>query len=202
MPRRAKPPTALFFTNDDAANRYLASSPLALLVGMVLDQQVMLEKAFSGPYVLAERLGAPLDAGKIAAMPRDELVALFAAKPALHRFPGSMAGRVQDVCRFLVEHYGGDAEALWSTAATGDELLRRLKALPGFGEQKARIFLALLAKRLDVTPKGWQQAAGPYGELGTFHSVADIDSPEALLMVREHKRAMKAAAKSGAGAGR
>lgn len=200
VPTRPKPPKALYFTGDEAANRYLAESPLALLIGMTLDQQVLLEKAFSGPYELRERLGSELDAGAIAAMDPEELVAVFSAKPALHRFPGSMAGRVQALCAALVEDYGGDAAKVWTTAKTGDELLARLQALPGFGEQKARIFLALLAKRLGVRPPGWEAAAGPYGEAGTHRSVADIDSPAALVAVREHKRAMKAAAKAGAGA--
>ncbi len=198
VPRSPKKPTALYFTADDGANRYLAKNPLALLIGMTLDQQVLLEKAFSGPYVLRERLGVELDAGMIAAMPPDELVAVFSAKPALHRFPGSMAGRVQAVCQHLVDNYRGDAAALWTTAGSGDELFERLRALPGFGEQKARIFLALLAKRLGVRPAGWERAAGPYGTPGTHHSVADIDGPAALLAVREHKRAAKAAAKAGA----
>ncbi len=197
MPRSAKRPDALYFTPDDAANRYLAEDPLALLIGMTLDQQVPLEKAFSGPFVLRQRLGTELDAGRIAAMDPDELAAVFSAKPAIHRFPRSMAGRVQAVCQALVDNYHGSAAELWETAKSGDELLGRLEALPGFGEQKARIFLALLGKRLGVRPPGWQQAAGPYGQAGTRYSVADIDSAEALLSVREHKRAMKAAAKAG-----
>jgi uncharacterized HhH-GPD family protein len=197
-----KKPTALYFTADEAANRYLAENPLALLIGMTLDQQVLLEKAFSGPYVLRTRLGVELDAGRIAAMPPEDLVKIFSEKPALHRFPGSMAGRVQSVCRHLVDDYGGDAAAIWTTAGSGDELFERLKELPGFGEQKARIFLALLAKRLGVRPTGWEKVAGPYGEAGTYHSVADIDSPAALVAVRENKRAAKAAAKAGAAAKR
>ena len=131
-------------------------------------------------------------------MPSDKLTALFVERPALHRFPGSMAARVQDLCRLLVEEYGGDAAAVWTTAATGEELFKRVKALPGFGEHKARIFVALLAKQLGVRPKGWEAVAGPFGKAGSLASVADIDSPSALLAVREHKRAVKAAAAPGA----
>jgi uncharacterized HhH-GPD family protein len=162
---------------------------------MVLDQQVPLEKAFSGPWVLRQRLGKDLDAAEIAAMNPDELTALFVERPALHRFPGSMAARVQELCRLLVQEYGGNAAAVWTGAATGAELFKRVKALPGFGEQKARIFVALLAKQLGVRPKGWESAAGAFGEAGSLASVADIDSPAALIAVREHKRAMKAASK-------
>ncbi|MGA3352813.1 MAG: HhH-GPD-type base excision DNA repair protein [Acidimicrobiales bacterium] len=193
MPRAPKISKSLPFTGDPEANRYLVDDPLALLIGMVLDQQVPLEKAFAGPWVLRRRLGRELDAAEIADMDPDELAALFVERPALHRFPGSMAGRVQELCRLLVEQYGGDAAALWTTAATGDELFKRVKALPGFGEHKARIFVALLAKQLGVRPKGWERAAGAFGEPGSLASVADIDSPDALIAVREHKRAAKAA---------
>ena len=148
MPRAVKTPESLPFTGDPRADKYLVDDPLALLIGMVLDQQVPLEKAFAGPWVLRQRLGTKLDAAKIAAMPSDELTALFVERPALHRFPGSMAARVQDLCRLLVDDYGGNAAAIWTTAATGDELFKRVKALPGFGEHKARIFVALLGKRL------------------------------------------------------
>ncbi|MGD0985154.1 MAG: HhH-GPD-type base excision DNA repair protein [Acidimicrobiales bacterium] len=194
MPQDANTPKSLPFTRDSRADRYLVEDPLALLIGMVLDQQVPLEKAFAGPWVLRQRLGAKLDAAKIAAMAPGELTALFVDKPALHRFPASMAARVQDLCRLLVDEYGGDAAAVWRTAATGDELLKRVKALPGFGEQKARIFVALLGKQLGVRPSGWEKAAGPFGRAGSLASVADIDSPGALVAVREHKRAMKASA--------
>jgi uncharacterized HhH-GPD family protein len=191
MPRAAKSAKSLPFTADQAANEYLVEDPLALLIGMVLDQQVPLEKAFAGPWVLRQRLGAELEAARIAAMAPDELAALFLERPALHRFPGSMAARVQDLCRMLVDEYGGDAAAVWTTAASGDELFKRVRALPGFGEHKARIFVALLAKQLGVRPKGWEKAAGPFGLPGSLASVADIDSPAALLAVREHKRALK-----------
>jgi uncharacterized HhH-GPD family protein len=193
MPRASKTAKSLPFTGDPQANKYLVEDPLALLIGMVLDQQVPLEKAFAGPWVLRERLGAELDAETIAAMAPDKLAALFVERPALHRFPGSMASRVQELARVLVDQYGGDAAAVWSTAKTGEELLQRVKALPGFGEQKARIFVALLGKQLGVRPKGWEDAAGKFGEPGSLISVADIDSPDALQAVREHKRAMKAA---------
>jgi len=195
MPRAPKTAKSLPFTGDPDADRYLVDDPLALLIGMVLDQQVPLEKAFSGPWVLRQRLGKDLDAAEIAAMNPDELTALFVERPALHRFPGSMAARVQELCRLLVQEYGGNAAAVWTGAATGAELFKRVKALPGFGEQKARIFVALLAKQLGVRPKGWESAAGAFGEAGSLASVADIDSPAALIAVREHKRAMKAAAK-------
>jgi uncharacterized HhH-GPD family protein len=168
---------------------------LALLIGMLLDQQVPMEKAFRGPYDLKERMEGRLGAGEIASMDEEALAAVFRGPPALHRYPGSMAGRTQDMCRMLVERYDGDAERVWSTAATGQELFANLKALPGFGEQKARIFTALLAKRLGVTPPGWDDVAGPYARIGHF-SVADIDGPEALAAVRAHKQSMKAAAKA------
>ncbi|HUZ20934.1 MAG TPA: HhH-GPD-type base excision DNA repair protein [Acidimicrobiales bacterium] len=189
----------LYLTGDADADRLLEDDPFALLVGMVLDQQVPMERAFSAPKELRDRLGGKLDVGQIAAMAPDELAAAFSAKPALHRFPAAMAERVQAVARILVERYGGDAAAVWASAADGAELLANLRSLPGFGEQKAKIFLALLAKRLGVRPRGWQRAAGPYGEKGSFVSVADIDSVEALNRVREHKRQMKAAAKAAAG---
>ena len=193
MPRAQKSAKSLPFTGDPEANKYLVDDPLALLIGMVLDQQVPLEKAFAGPWVLSQRLGHGLDATELAEMNPDELAALFVERPALHRFPGSMAARVQELCRVLVRDYGGDAAAVWTTATTGEELLKRVKALPGFGEHKARIFVALLAKQLGVRPKGWERAAGSFGEPGALASVADIDSPAALIAVREHKRAVKAA---------
>ncbi len=196
MPRDVTTLKNLPFTGDPKADRYLAEDPLALLIGMVLDQQVPLEKAFAGPWVLRQRLGTKLDAARIAVMDPDELTALFVEKPALHRFPAAMAARVQDLCRLLVAEYGGKAASVWTTAATGDELFRRVKALPGFGEHKARIFVALLGKQLGVRPRGWEKAAGPFGRAGSLASVADIDSPGALLAVRAHKRAMRAASKT------
>ena len=184
-------------TGDPQADRLLEDDALALLIGMLLDQQVPMEKAFRGPYDLKERMGGRLDAAEIASTDADTLAALFKGPPALHRYPGSMAGRTQDMCRALVERYDGDAASVWTSAATGSELFANLKALPGFGEQKARIFTALLAKRLGVTPPGWEAVAGPYAQVGHF-SVADVDGPEALARVREYKKAMKAAAKAGA----
>lgn len=182
-------------TGDPHADRLLEEDPLALLIGMLLDQQVPMEKAFRGPYDLKERMGGRLDAGEIASMDGEELAALFKGPPALHRYPASMAGRTQEMCRALVERFEGDAAPVWTSAATGTELFANLKALPGFGEQKARIFTALLAKRLGVTPRGWEDVAGDYARVGHY-SVADVDGPEALAAVRQHKKAMKAAAKA------
>jgi uncharacterized HhH-GPD family protein len=182
-------------TGDAEADRLLEDDPLALLIGMLLDQQVPMEKAFRGPYDLKERMGGRLDAAVIADMDAGQLVSLFKGPPALHRYPASMAGRTQELCRVLVERYDGRAEKVWAGADSGAALFANLKALPGFGEQKARIFTALLAKRMGVTPLGWEKVAGPYGHAGHF-SVADIDGPDALALVREHKKAMKAAAKA------
>jgi len=192
--------TALHLTGDPDADAVLSSDPLALLVGMVLDQQVTMEKAFSSPAELARRLGTPgkLDAAAIAAIDPEELVALFKERPALHRFPGSMAGRVQAVCRAVAEEYGGRADAIWKGVRSGAELQARLRDLPGFGEQKAKIFAALLGKQLGVRPAGWRAASAPYGEEGSHLSVADITSPETLQQVREAKKAMKARARAGA----
>lgn len=189
---------ALPLTGDPAADRLLASDALALLVGMVLDQQIPMERAFIAPYLLQERLGGPLDAGVVAAMEPTKLAEVFSAKPALHRFPASMAGRVQEVCRIVVDRYGGDAARIWTDAGDGKALLKAVKALPGFGDQKAKIFIALLGKQLGLRTPGWAAAAAPFGEKGAFLSVADVDSPEALAKVRQHKQEMKAAAKAGA----
>ena len=187
----------LHLAQHDEADALLSSDPLALLIGMVLDQQIPLERAFRSPYDLQERLGRPLDAADIAAMDPDELARLFAVPPALHRFPSSNAKRVQELCRIVVDDYQGRPEQVWSTAADGAELLRRVRALPGFGEQKARIFVALLGKQLGVRPPGWREAAGAYGAEGSFRSVADIDGPDSLARVRRYKQEMKAAAKAG-----
>ncbi|MEU2572393.1 HhH-GPD-type base excision DNA repair protein [Streptomyces anulatus] len=187
----------LRIAQNPAADELLGRSPLAALVGMLLDQQVPMEWAFTGPYTLAERMGSDdLDAGRIAAYDPDAFTELFTTKPALHRYPGSMAQRVQQLCQFLVAEYDGDASAVWRSAATGDALLERLNALPGFGAQKARIFLALLGKRFGVRPTGWREAAGPYGEAGSHRSVADITGPESLAEVRAYKQEAKAAAKA------
>ena len=185
------------FSGDEAADRLLEEDPLALLIGMVLDQQIPLEHAFHSPYDLRERMGS-LDVQKIADADPDELASLFAERPALHRFPASMSKRVQEMCRHVVDEHDGEPAAVWTKAADGADLLRRVKALPGFGDQKAKIFVALLGKRLAVAPQGWEKAAGEYGEAGSFKSVADIDSPQALTRVRAYKKEMKAAAKANA----
>ncbi len=189
------PAKSLWFTGDPPADKLLATDPLALLIGMLLDQQFPMERAFHSPYDLKERLGGRLDAAEIAAMDAEALTAVFRGPPALHRYPGSMAARTQELCRFIVERHGGKADRIWKTAETGRELFADLRSLPGFGEQKARIFTALLAKRMGVAPPGWEEAAGPYAE-AAYQSIADIDGPEALAAVREHKKAVKAAAKA------
>jgi uncharacterized HhH-GPD family protein len=181
---------SLPFTPDEAANRLLATDPLAVLLGMLLDQQVPMEWAFQAPNLLRERLGGTLDAGAIAAMPVEDLEAIFRDKPALHRYPGSMAKRTHAVAQFLVEHYGGSASALWAGATTGEELLARVRALPGFGEAKARIFVGLLGKRLGVRPPGWETVAADWP------SIADVDSYDRVLEIRQQKRVMKAAKKA------
>lgn len=188
-------PLKLPLSGDEAADRLLEKDALALLIGMVLDQQIPLEKAFKGPLELKERMGGTLDVEAIASADPDQLATIFATPPALHRFPGSMAKRVQELCHVLVDDYGGKAERVWKDAADGADLLRRVKALPGFGDQKARIFVALLGKRLGVAPPGWEEAAGGYGQPGSFKSVADIDGPDALARVRAYKKEMKAAKK-------
>lgn len=186
----------LHLTGDDPADELLSNDPFALLMGMLLDQQFPMERAFHSPYDLQQRLGGgPLDVATIAEYDPEGLVRLFVGPPALHRYPGSMAARTQTLARTLVGEYGGSASTLWETAATGQELFRRLKALPGFGDMKARIFVALLAKRLGVQPPGWQEAAGAYADDG-FYSVADIVSPETLAQVRAYKQAKKAAARA------
>ena len=187
---------ALHITGDTEADALLSNDPLALLIGMLLDQQVTMEKAFGSPAELARRLGGRLDAASIAAMDSDALDAVFRERPALHRYPGSMAGRVHELCRAVAEDYGNEADAIWTGVQSGDELLGRLRALPGFGEQKAKIFAALLGKQLGVHPEGWREATKPYGEPGSFLSVADITEPAALEKVRANKRAIKAQAKA------
>ncbi|GAA2790565.1 HhH-GPD-type base excision DNA repair protein [Streptomyces showdoensis] len=195
-PRSPESPE-IHLAQQPEADELLGRSPLAALVGMLLDQQVPMEWAFSGPYTIATRMGHDdLDAHEIAARDPEAFAALLSEKPAVHRYPGSMAKRIQQLCRFLVDEYGGDAEAVWRDAATGPELLDRLQALPGFGEQKARIFLALLGKQYGVRPEGWREAAGPYGEANCYRSAADITGPESLAKVRAHKQEMKAAAKA------
>ncbi|MFR9754900.1 HhH-GPD-type base excision DNA repair protein [Streptomyces sp. TR06-5] len=181
---------------DPEADALLSRSPLAALVGLLLDQQVPMEWAFKGPWTIAQRLGADdLDAHEIAARDPDAFAALLSEKPAVHRYPGSMAKRVQQLCQYLVEHYDGDARAVWADADSGAELLKRLKALPGYGDQKARICVALLGKRYGVTPDGWREAAGAYGDRGSYRSVADVTGPDSLSRVRAFKQEAKAAAK-------
>ena len=188
---------ALHITGDTAADELLTDNPLALLVGMLLDQQVPMETAFAGPLKIEQRTGAA-DAAAIAGMDPDAFLEAFKQTPAVHRFPGSMAARVQTLCQTLVDEWGGNAAALWTDGdPDGAEVLKRLKKLPGFGEQKAKIFLALLGKQYGFTGAGWREAAGDYGTDGSYRSVADIVSPESLTLVRENKRAMKAAAKAG-----
>ncbi|MEU6462302.1 HhH-GPD-type base excision DNA repair protein [Streptomyces sp. NPDC046976] len=187
----------LHLAQDPAADALLGRSPLAALTGMLLDQQVPMEWAFKGPRTIADRLGAEdLDAHEIAARDPEAFAALLSEKPAVHRYPGAMAKRVQQLCQYLVEHYDGDAEAVWRGVGSGAELLRRLEDLPGFGRQKAQIFLALLGKQLGVAPAGWREAAGAYGEPESYRSVADITGPDSLTRVRAHKQEMKAAAKA------
>ena len=188
--------TRMYLTGDDKADALLSSDGNALLIGMVLDQQVPMEKAFSGPAVIAERMGGQLDVAAIAAADPEEFAALCSRPPAVHRFPGSMAGRVQGVCRVLVESYGGDAVNLWTDVPSGVELRKRIAALPGFGVQKAAIFLALLGKQYGVQPPGWREAAGAFGEDGSRVSVADVVDEESLGQVRAAKKAAKAAAKA------
>jgi uncharacterized HhH-GPD family protein len=184
------PTKSIPITSNDEANRLLVTDPLALLLGMLLDQQVPMEWAFLGPHTLRTRLGGTLDAGEIAAMSEESVVAIFCAKPALHRYPAAMARRTHALCQFLVEHYDGDAARVWKSAKTGDELYRRLRELPGYGDEKSKIFMAILAKRLGKKPKGWEEAAAPFSD-ATPRSVADIDSAESLARVREFKQLKK-----------
>ncbi|MGW7423156.1 HhH-GPD-type base excision DNA repair protein [Streptomyces sp. NPDC054813] len=189
--------TTLHLAQDPEADELLSRSRLAALTGMLLDQQVPMEWAFKGPATIARRMGTDdLDAHEIAAQDPEAFAALLSEKPAVHRYPGSMAKRIQQLCQYLVDHYDGDAEGIWRDVDSGAELLKRLQELPGFGKQKAQIFLALLGKQLGVRPKGWREAAGAYGEAESFRSVADITGPESLAKVRAHKQEMKAAAKA------
>ena len=180
----------IVWTQDPAANRLLETDPLALLIGMVLDQQVKMEKAFGGPYELKRRLGH-LDARKIARTDPDELDRVFRERPALHRFPGTMARRVQAMTQAVVKEYGGDAAAVWRDAKDGADLSARIHRLPGFGDMKSRILISILAKKFDVRPAGWEKHAA------SWHSVADVDSAESMVHAREVKRDMKAKAKAG-----
>jgi uncharacterized HhH-GPD family protein len=186
----------LYLAAQAEADELLTEDPLALLIGMLLDQQIPLEKAFAGPYVLKERLGGRLDAAEIANYEPEAFAAISSKPPAVHRFPKAMAARVQTLCRIVVDEYAGDAGAVWGTAADGKDLLKRLSALPGFGKQKAMIFLALLGKQRGVAVPGWREAAGEFGVDGSFRSVADIVDPDSRGRVRAFKQEMKAAAKA------
>ena len=179
-------------TGDEAADRLLVDNPLALLIGMLLDQQVPMGWAFRGPFTLQERLGGSLDAETIAAMGPDKIEAIFRDKPAMHRYPGSMGQRTYALCAYIVENYGGDAGAIWRDAPSGQEIYRRLRELPGYGEEKSKIFLAILGKRLGQAAAGWEEAAAPFSD-ATPRSVADVGSAESLERVREFKKARKAA---------
>lgn len=186
----------LNLVGDPEADALLASDPLALLIGMLLDQQVPMETAFAGPKKLDDRLGG-LDVHKIAEMSPDDFIAVCAQPPAVHRFPKSMGERIQSLCGYIVEHCDGDTAAIWTSGRpSGKEVLKRLKALPGYGDQKARIFLALLGKQIGVQPEGWREAAGAYGDEGSRRSIADVVDRQTLLEVREFKQAAKAAAKA------
>ena len=186
----------LAVTGNAAADELLNTDPLALLIGMLLDQQVPMEWAFAGPKRLADRLGTPggLDAGAIAAMEPEEVEAVFKEKPAMHRFPGSMARRTHELCRAVAERYDGETARIWEEASSGADLVKRLQDLPGFGAEKAKIFTALLAKRFGVTPDGWEEAAAPFSDTNP-RSVADITSRETLEQVRSWKKSMKAKGK-------
>ena len=179
----------IVWTQDPAANELLETDPLALLIGMVLDQQVKMEKAFGGPYELKRRLGH-LDVREIASMDPERLDKIVRERPALHRFPGNMARRVQAMCAVVVKDYGGDAESVWRDAKDGDALAARISKLPGFGEMKTKILIAVLAKKFGVKPPGWEK------HTATWHSVADVDSAETMAQARDVKREMKARAKS------
>jgi uncharacterized HhH-GPD family protein len=189
---------AIWLTTDSEANELLDREPLALLIGMLLDQQITIETAFMGPRKILDRIGA-MDARTIAEYDPEKFAALCSTPPAIHRFPGSMAKRIQTLCQGLVEEYDGDAAGVWTSGdPSGAEVLKRLKALPGFGDVKARIFLALLGKQRGLSAKGWQKAAGEFGKKGTHLSVADITDEASLQQVRAYKKQMKAAAKAAA----
>jgi uncharacterized HhH-GPD family protein len=185
----------LQIAQDEAADEVLSTSPFALLVGMMLDQQFPMEHAFAGPAKILDRFGT-LDPATIAEAPPEEFAAVFAQPPAVHRFPGSMAARVQALAAHIVASYHGDAASLWQTTQTGSELFGRLTALPGFGKQKAQIFIALLGKQLDVRPKGWKKVAGHYADKNSFRSVADVRDRASLDKVRAFKQEQKARAKA------
>lgn len=179
-------PDSLPFTDDENANRLLAANPIATLIGMLLDQQFPMERAFYSPYLLEQRLDGPLTAATVAALDDEAVETIFKGPPALHRFPASMGRRARDLCRQIVEDYDGDAARIWEEAADGADLYRRLRALPGFGESKARVFVAIVGKRLEAGPKGWES------EAADWLTIADVDSFEKIAELREYKRAKKA----------
>jgi uncharacterized HhH-GPD family protein len=182
-------------TGEPAADALLDRDPFALLAGMLLDQQFPMERAFAGPQKIAERLGVDhLDPAYVAAQDPDAFAALCATPPAVHRYPGSMAARLQALAATVIEEYDGDAAALWTGASNGADLLARLRSLPGFGDTKARIFVALLGKQRGVRPAGWRQAAGAYAEDGSHRSVADVVDAGSLAKVRAFKQEQKRAA--------
>ena len=189
----------LHLTGDEQADKLLSTKPLALVIGMVLDQQVPMEWAFKAPDELRRRLRGPFTASYIASMNPDELVAIFSQKPALHRYPGSMAARTQALCQVIVDQFGGRPATIWTRAEDGDDLFERLMGLPGFGAMKAKIFLALLGKQVGLDVVGWREACSPYGEPGSFASVADVVDEASLVRVRETKAAAKAKTKSSEG---
>ncbi|GAA3723854.1 HhH-GPD-type base excision DNA repair protein [Salinactinospora qingdaonensis] len=187
----------LHLAQDAEADELLARSPLALLTGMLLDQQIPMERAFAGPLLIARRLGRDdLDAHEIADQDPAVFAELLSRKPAVHRYPGAMAKRIQTLCAYIVRYYGGDPGAVWRDAPSGQELFRRLRALPGFGNQKSQIFVALLGKQLDVRPQGWRAAAGDYGAEDSLRSVADVRDPQTLAQVRAFKQGQKAKTKA------
>ena len=185
---------AIHITDDAAADELLTTNPFALLVGMMLDQQYPMEHAFMGPQKVVSRFGS-FDPAAIATADPEKFAELCATTPAIHRFPGAMSARLQELARIVVDEYDGHAERIWTQAADGKDLMKRLQALPGFGAQKAKIFVALVAKQLDVRPAGWEKVAGDYA-LDGFRSVADVVDPVSLQKVRDHKKEMKAAAKA------
>jgi uncharacterized HhH-GPD family protein len=189
---------SLCLAQHPEADALLSRDPLALLIGMVLDQQIPLEHAFTGPLTITQRLGHQLDVKELADFDPEALATIFATPPAIHRFPASMAGRVQELCRIIVADYDGDAASVWTTAKNGAELRKRIEKLPGFGKHKAAIFVALLGKQYGVTPRGWREAAGDFGKKGSLLSVADITDQASLLKVRDYKKQMKTAAKAAA----
>ena len=186
----ARLPETLPWTNNPDADRLLAKDSLALLIGMLLDQQFPMERAFFGPYLLQERLGRSLDAGEIADWDPEEMSTIFRGPPAIHRYPASMAKRTQAMCRTLVDDYDGQTERLWNEAEHGKDLYKRLKSLPGFGEMKSRVFVGVLGKRMGVRPAGWEE------EAAQRPSIADVARWEDIAELRAYKREMKAAAKA------